>query len=591
MPSAPLELFLLSANISQARDRDAAARLFVEGLGSIFPGVGFSLIAAPGGAGPNIEVCTRSRSFGRLAASGPVAEDDLALLENAAQMLAIVLEKLEQEALLVERNRQLERLAAERAELMAGLEARVRERTAELARSEADFKAIFEKAAVGYCLTAPDGRLLKVNPAFASLLGYSVEELQRLDFRSLTHPDDLAPSAAVVRALLAGDGDSRDFEKRYLHRDGRVVWTWVFSSLARGPGGEPLYFITSVVDVRAKKLAEQTLRDSEERQRLILETLDDQVMTVDADLRVRYLNHAPEGAAAGALGAEPLPQAGPDGRAELRRTLGRTLATGEPGEIECGARDGAGREAWYRVRTARLPGGARQAVLVASDVTAAKRSAAAIGQALQEKETLLRELYHRTKNNMAVIDALLELQAADEDKEGLREAFAEARNRIRTMALVHQKLYDSRDLSRINLRDYLGDLAQLLLDGYAVGASGVALSLELADAEVLIDSAMPVGLIVNELVSNALKHAFPAGRNGSLSIRLRAEAGGGFELTVADDGVGLPPGFDPRRDGRLGLQSVFSLAEGQLQGRADCASGPGTSWRVGFRECGRKARV
>jgi two-component sensor histidine kinase/HAMP domain-containing protein len=206
-----------------------------------------------------------------------------------------------------------------------------------------------------------------------------------------------------------------------------------------------------------------------------------------------------------------------------------------------------------------------------------------IEQSLAEKVTLLRELHHRTKNNMGVIIALLDLQAEELGDERIRAAFADTQGRIRSMALVHQKLYEANDLSRIDLRDYLRDLVGLIEKGFRILPERIAVVLDLEEAPALIDTAIPCGLILNELLSNALKHAFPGDRRGEIRIELRRAGEKEVLLVVSDDGAGFPAGFDPRSGARMGLQTVFTLAERQLAGRVEFDGSRGVSCRIRFR--------
>lgn len=224
---------------------------------------------------------------------------------------------------------------------------------------------------------------------------------------------------------------------------------------------------------------------------------------------------------------------------------------------------------------------------IARDISERKQAEEQVRRALAEKEALLRELYHRTKNNMGVIVALLDLQAAVTGDERLQEAFAETKNRIHSMALVHQKLYEAQDLSRINLKEYVSDLASLLINSYRVSPGKLVTVCELEDVWVLIDTAIPCGLVLNELFSNALKHAFPGERSGEIRVRLSHTGDGEVCLMVADNGVGIPPGFDFRNNGRLGLQNIFVLVENQLLGEVNFvseAAHPGLSCEVRFRD-------
>jgi two-component sensor histidine kinase len=218
------------------------------------------------------------------------------------------------------------------------------------------------------------------------------------------------------------------------------------------------------------------------------------------------------------------------------------------------------------------------------EIAERKQAEEQLKQALAEKETLLRELYHRTKNNMSVINALLQLQAAEIGDERLHAAFENTQNRIRSMALVHQKLYEAHDLSHINLKDYISELVSLLVASYQVPSGELAFVAEMEDVWVLIDSAIPCGLIVNELISNILEHAFPAGRGGAITARLGKMESGEIWLSIADDGVGVPPGFDFRKDGHLGLQNVFTLGETQLRGDVTFDANPGVACHLRFRD-------
>lgn len=199
------------------------------------------------------------------------------------------------------------------------------------------------------------------------------------------------------------------------------------------------------------------------------------------------------------------------------------------------------------------------------DVTTQRQAEERLGSALKEKEVLLRELYHRTKNNMQMIISMLNLQMSYTQSEEVAAIYREMEGRIRAMALVHQQLYQTQDLSRIDLQDYIITLAQPLLQSYQGAAQNIALHLDLEPVEVLIDAAIPCGLVLNELLTNALKHAFPGGRKGEIFVSLHKH-GEEIELQVADNGVGVPPGFDFEHQGSMGLRSIFALIRYQLRG-------------------------
>lgn len=194
------------------------------------------------------------------------------------------------------------------------------------------------------------------------------------------------------------------------------------------------------------------------------------------------------------------------------------------------------------------------------------RSHESLSEALQQKNTLLQELYHRTKNNMQTIAAILDMRAARAPEDAaITDLVRETRSRINAMSLVHEKLYQSRDLSRIPMDEYLSDLVASISHSYA-DYEDVTLDLQADDARITLDTAIPLGLAVTELVSNSMKHAFPDGRQGRIQIRFQVAPEGTLRLRYHDDGVGLPPGTDPSRAEGVGLRTVVSLVEGQLNG-------------------------
>lgn len=213
------------------------------------------------------------------------------------------------------------------------------------------------------------------------------------------------------------------------------------------------------------------------------------------------------------------------------------------------------------------------------------RSERAVRASLREKEVLLKEVHHRVKNNLQVISSLLNLQARYLPDPAARAMFAQSQNRVQSIALVHERLYESADLEHVDFAKYTTILLDNIFDTHAAEGRGISKTIDMGGVSLPVDLAVPCGLIVNELVTNALKHAFPDGRTGVVRVSLTQTADGELELTVGDDGVGLPLGIDPRNTASLGLDLVFTFAE-QIEAETEVRrqEGGGTSFRFHFRK-------
>ncbi len=221
------------------------------------------------------------------------------------------------------------------------------------------------------------------------------------------------------------------------------------------------------------------------------------------------------------------------------------------------------------------------------DITERKKAEDQLQASLREKEVLLREIHHRVKNNMQIISSLLNLQSRQVQDPHILEVFKESQRRIRSMALIHERLYQSADLSRIEFSQYLDNLAHRLFHSYQVDSDRIRLSMRTEEVFLNVNTAIPCGLIVNELVSNALKHAFPAGRRGEVAIELARNETGEFLLRISDDGVGFPKDLDFRRTDTLGMQIVVTLVD-QIDGTIELAGSGKAGFQIRFKEIPQK---
>ena len=214
-----------------------------------------------------------------------------------------------------------------------------------------------------------------------------------------------------------------------------------------------------------------------------------------------------------------------------------------------------------------------------------QRSEQAARALLREKDALVKEIHHRVKNNLQVISSLLNLQARTLSDPTVRAAFNASQSRVHAIALVHEKLYQSATLSHIDFSGHIVSVVDSLFRAYDASERGISQEFDMTGPPLAIDLAIPCGLIVNELVSNCLKHAFRDRPSGAIRIAFHRLEAQRLELTVGDDGVGLPADFDPSSTESLGLDLVFTFAE-QISATVAVERGNGTTFRFTFPECG-----
>ncbi len=193
---------------------------------------------------------------------------------------------------------------------------------------------------------------------------------------------------------------------------------------------------------------------------------------------------------------------------------------------------------------------------------------------LHEKEVMLKEIHHRVKNNLQVISSLLDLQSMSFSDPLIKLAFHDSQNRVRTMAIIHERIYNSPDLANVDLKVFVDELVPFLSTSYRERIKNIKIVKQLDNALLQLDSAIPFGLIINEVLTNVFKHAFPEGREGTVNIMLK-NIDGTISLSIKDDGIGLPEGLNPETTSTLGYQLITALAS-QVEGELKINSKNGT---------------
>lgn len=323
----------------------------------------------------------------------------------------------------------------------------------------------------------------------------------------------------------------------------------------------------------------------------ILDLADDAIISVDRNQRIVLFNQGAErmfGYSADAVMGQPLDLLLPERLLQAHRQHVTSFAEsavtarrmGERQEIRARRKDGREFPAEASISKVEVNGTTMFTAIV-RDATERMLAEELLRNSLREKEALLKEIHHRVKNNLQVVSSLLGLQSRTMTNPELRKMFQESQDRVHSMALLHESLYQSQSLSQIDFPAYIRQLAAHLFQSYGVSAERIHLRTDLDKLYLGLEAAVPCGLIINELLSNSLKYAFPDGREGEVRISLRQSGEGTAQLVVADNGVGLKADVDWANTKSLGLRLVRSLAE-QLGATVELHSNTGTEVQLAF---------
>ncbi len=414
-------------------------------------------------------------------------------------------------------------------------------------------------------------------------LGYSVEELRTMSVF------DIDPAITIegiheISRLLEINGCATH-QTTHRRKDGTTFPVEITTNIVEFQGKR--YGISFVNDITERKQAEEALRESEEKFRVLAETSPTAIFLYQGEMII-YANPATErlfGYTADEMLRMRFWDWAREDFKEMVRDSGLARQRGEvvPSRYDSSFVTKSGEERWLVVSAGQIEyHGSPAGIASFLDITESKRVEGQLRDSLAEKEVLLKEVHHRVKNNLQIITTLLDLQFENIRDQHSLHALRESQDRIKAMALVHEKLYQSMDLASIDFAEYIEKLALFLFNSYAVDPEQVTLTVDVGHTPMEIDRAIPCGLIINELVSNALKYAFPAGRKGEITIRLRCGDDGRIQLTVADNGIGLPPGLDFRDTETLGLQLVNMLTK-QLNGEITLLLKEGAAFTIRFK--------
>jgi PAS domain S-box-containing protein len=439
-------------------------------------------------------------------------------------------------------------------------------------------------------ILAADSTLLYTSPSIERVQGYGLYEIVGESGLDFVHPEDRHLFDNVFTEDIPDGQEQRTVECRLRHKDGR--WRLFDVSMHRivDAQGRLMCFIFYLADITGRRAAEEELRNSERRFRMMVESATDIIyrFRLFPDKGFDYISPAVE-AVFGHRQEEFYEDKGillrlahPDHR-DLLESMPSTGADVKRGLlIKWVLEDG--REICTEQSNVPVTDETGRLVAVegiARDVTERIKIEDRLKKSLREKEILLTEIHHRVKNNMQIISSLLSLQAQNISDPSLLDAYRDTQNRILSMALIHNIMYASRNLARIDFNDYIQKLVGILLGALSASPDRVAVEINVKDVELDINKAIPCGLIINEIVSNALKHAFPAGSRGEISIQFHRATPDEYTLAIRDNGVGMPGGMDMSAVRSTGINIIKDLTD-QLKGTVRMTVEGGTAYLINF---------
>ena len=403
-----------------------------------------------------------------------------------------------------------------------------------------------------------------------------------MTYADLIHPDDLS---LVDRTVAEGVKARRPYqiEYRIIHADGSIRWVFERGGAFFDLAGNPEWLDGVIIDITDRKLATDALRSSEEKVRGILRAAPTGIGVVNGrvfrEVNTRLCDMT------GYAREELLGRSSRmlyENDAEFERV-------GKEKYAEIGAKGtGAIETRWRRkdgcmidVLLGSTPidpeDMGKGIAFTALDITERKAADTLIQVSLREKEVLLKEIHHRVKNNLQIISSLLSIQMSGIKDEPTRELFRESQNRVRSMALVHERLYRSVTLAEVDFGEYARTVASHLVNSYV--RSGISCAVDADNIRLGVDLAIPCGLILNEIVSNALKHAFAGRDRGTIRIAIRSDTAGLVTLQVDDDGIGHPHGETWASASSMGTMLITSLTA-QVGGTATMTVNNGTHYSI-----------
>ncbi len=434
-------------------------------------------------------------------------------------------------------------------------------------------------------------KFVKWNNAWERITGYSPEELDKMYGTDFFEGADREHIAHRMQKVFQEGAATA--EAKLITKDGTKI-PYHFTGLRKELDGN-LYLIGLGIDISSLKKAEEAIQEKA----FLLDSSSAIIGTCDLDSRMTYVNPA----FLNNLGFDSLDEI--LGRPfsefwivqeQLDDIMTALMDNDGPGqwsgELKVKRKDGSLFDTHVSAATVFDSSGKPSALMSTSiDISERKLAEEQIKASLKEKEILLREVHHRVKNNLQIIMSLLKLQADKIDNKQLVDLLKNSEERVKSMAIVHEKLYQAENFADVDFSEYVKTLTNNLYHSYVISPGKISLKLEVSDVSLELDTAIPCGLIINELVSNSLKYAFPQDKEGEIKIAIRSISEDDFILEVSDNGIGIHESIDFRHAETLGLHIVKMLTEYQLDGTVELNRDKGTNFQIKFKRQKYKART
>lgn len=461
------------------------------------------------------------------------------------------------------------------------------------------YREMIKNMTDGVYFVGVDDVIIKyTNRKFEEMFGYNTGEMIGKNASIVNAPTDKDPleRATEIMKVIRETGKWRG-EVNNIKKDGKPFWCFANVSVFEHPlHGKVLMAVHT--DITERKKVDDALSENEEKYRNLIETSQDLIFQCDKEGCFIYLNENWEKTLGYSidemLGLKHSDFKKEDIARRDNKEFERVLKEGSTKGYETSYVSKSGDDVHLSFTAMLLydkEGRVTGTIGTADDITERKDADEAQRQAekeikasLKEKEILLKEIHHRVKNNLQIISSLLKLKSENIKSKKVAEVLSECQNCIKSMVIVHEKFHRSDNLSKINFKEYIYEIANhLVRTYYPNNTDKVSLIFDVEDVSLGINVAIPCGLVLNELISNSLKHAFPAGRRGQINISMRNYDENIIKLVVKDNGIGIPKDFDLANVKTLGVYLIFGIVKKQLQGKIEYNRSTGTIANITFK--------